>query len=55
MATKRQKTETKYIVHWYCNGFCYRTTTRVPKHSLQDYKDIAKLIGDKIVIEKERY
>ena len=44
--------ETLYWVHWYSNGFCYRSTHSVPKDKLKEFKQLAKILGEKLVIEK---
>lgn len=55
MAYNRKKKY--YTVNWYRNGFCYRTTVNVPYENLKDCRCTAKLLGEKIEIEKqnERY
>lgn len=41
-----------YWVHWYRDGFCYRSTHSVPKDKLKEMRKQAKLLGDKIIIEE---
>lgn len=58
MAKKRYITETRYIIHYYSNGFCYRSTADCPKSAVTEAKRIAKLTGDTIKTEiysKRRY
>lgn len=40
-----------YSVDWYCNGFCYRTTTGCTWEQVQDCKRTARLLGEKIKYE----
>jgi len=47
------KTRKYYIVDWYRNDFCYRTTTNVPFESLKDLRYTAKLLGEKLIIERQ--
>ena len=42
-----------YTVHWYRNDFCYRTTMGCDWKAVLDCKRTAKLLGEKIVYEKE--
>lgn len=51
MAYNRKKKY--YTVDWYRNGFCYRTTVNVPYENLKDCRRTAKLLGEKIEIEKQ--
>ena len=44
--------ETLYWVHWYRNGFCYRSTHSVPRSELKDYRRMAKLLGETLMIEE---
>lgn len=48
----RTNMETLYWVHWYRDGFCYRSTHSVPKEKLKEFRATAKALGEKIVIEK---
>ena len=41
-----------YWVHWYRNGFCYRSTHSVPKNELSNCRKMAKMLGEKLVIEE---
>lgn len=54
MARKRYITEKRYTIHWYRNGFCYRTTMDCPKEYVADCKRTAKLLGETIKTELER-
>ena len=54
MAKKRYVTERRYIVHWYSNGFCYRSTCDCPKHYVDECRQIAKMTGEKIKVELDR-
>ena len=47
------KTHTKkiYAVNWYCNGFCYRTTTNLKWEDVKRIRKVAKDIGDTITYE----
>lgn len=53
MAKKRYKTERRYTIHWYRNGFCYRTTHDCPKEHVDRCRAIARLLGEKIKAELE--
>ena len=44
--------ETLYWVHWYSNGFCYRSTHSVPKSKIKELQKLAKQLGETIEIEK---
>lgn len=54
MAKKRYITEKRYTIHWYRNGFCYRTTNDCPKDYVENCKRIAKLLGETIKTELDR-
>ena len=54
MTRKRYVTEKRYTIHWYRNGFCYRTTMDCPKEYVADCKRTAKLLGETIKTELER-
>lgn len=54
MARKRFITEKRYTIHWYRNGFCYRTTTDCPKEYVDNCKSIARSLGETIKTELER-
>ena len=41
-----------YWVHWYRDGFCYRSTHSVSKDDLKECRKLAKRLGDKIIIEE---
>lgn len=43
--------EKLYWIHWYCNGFCYRSTHSVPKSEIKNYRKLAKALGEKIEVE----
>lgn len=43
--------EKLYWVHWYSNGFCYRSTHSVPKSRIKIYRNLAKALGEKIKVE----
>ena len=51
---KRYVTERRYTIHWYRNGFCYRTTTDCPKDYVEACKRTAKVLGETIKTELER-
>ena len=40
-----------YAVDWYCNGFCYRTTTGCTWEDVKRMRRVAKDIGDTIKYE----
>ena len=44
--------ETLYWVHWYSNGFCYRSTHSVPKSEIKNLRKLAKQLGETIEIER---
>lgn len=54
MAKKRYVTERRYTVHWYRNGFCYRSTTDCRKDDVENCKRTARLLGETIKTELER-
>lgn len=54
MARKRFISEKRYTIHWYRDGFCYRTTHDCPKDYVDDSKRLAKLLGEKIKTELYR-
>lgn len=54
MAKKRYITERRYTIHWYRNGFCYRTTRDCPKEHVDSCRATARLLGEKIKTELER-
>jgi hypothetical protein len=54
MAKKRYVTERRYTIHWYCNGFCYKTTRDCPKDYVDNCKATARLLGEKVKVELER-
>ena len=54
MAKKRYITERRYTIHWYKDGFCYRTTRDCPKDHVDNCRATAKLLGEKIKTELER-
>lgn len=54
MTRKRVINERRYIVHWYRNGFCYRTTMDCPKDYVENCKRTAKLLGETIKTELDR-
>jgi hypothetical protein len=41
-----------YWVHWYKDGFCYRSTHSVSKGGLKECRKLAKRLGEKIEIEE---
>lgn len=41
-----------YWVHWYSNGFCYRSTHSVTKEGVKEARKLAKILGEKIEVEK---
>lgn len=51
MATIKKKT---YTVHWYSNGYCYRTTTGCDWDAVKYFRQVAKLTGDTIKYEADR-
>ena len=51
---KKYVTEKRYTIHWYRNGFCYRTTTNCPKDYVDNSKKLAKALGETIKIEVEQ-
>ena len=46
------KAEKLYWVHWYRDGFCYHSRHSVPKSELSGCRKLAKMLGEKIVIEE---
>ena len=40
-----------YAVNWYCNGFCYRTTTGCDWEVVKHLRKAAKAIGETITYE----
>ena len=40
-----------YTVHWYRNGFCYRTTRGCEMDDVKNCKHTAKLLGETIKYE----
>lgn len=54
MTKKRYITERRYTIHWYRNGFCYRTTRNCPKEHVDSCRATARLLGEKIKTELER-
>lgn len=45
------KSEKLYWVHWYSNGFNYRSTHSVPKEDIKNMRRTARALGETIVIE----
>ena len=43
-----------YTVHWFCNGFCYRTTRGCDIDDVKNCKRTAKLLGETIKYELEK-
>jgi len=43
-----------YTVHWYRNGFCYRTTRGCEMDDVKNCKHTAKLLGETIKYELEK-
>ena len=54
MARKRYVLEKRYTIHWYRDGFCYRTTRDCPKDYVESCRMTARLLGEKIKTELER-
>jgi hypothetical protein len=54
MAKTKVIKEKRYTIHWYRNGFCYRTTLDCPKEYVADCRATAKLLGEKIKVELDR-
>lgn len=43
-----------YTVHWYTNGFCYRSTRGCTMEDVKNCRNTAKLLGETIKYELER-
>lgn len=43
-----------YTVHWYRNGFCYRTIRGCEMDDVKNCKHTAKLLGETIKYELEK-
>ena len=43
-----------YAVNWYCNGYCYRTTTELDWEDVKRLRKVAKDIGDTMTYEVTR-
>lgn len=54
MAKKKVITEKRYIVHWYSNGFCYKSTSDCPKEYVTNCRKVAKALGETIKVEIDR-
>jgi hypothetical protein len=54
MARKKVVKVRIYTVHWYSNGFCYRTTRGCDMDAVKNCKCTAKLLGETIKYELER-
>jgi hypothetical protein len=40
-----------YAVNWYCNGYCYRTTTECTWDDVKELRKVAKSLGETITYE----
>ena len=49
---KTMSKETLYWVDWYRDGYCYRSSHSVSKEELKECRRMAKMLGEKLVIEK---
>lgn len=54
MAKKKVYKEKRFTIHWYRNGFCYRTTTDCKREDVLHCQRTAKLLGESIKVELER-
>lgn len=43
-----------YTIHWYANGFCYRTTMGCTKQYVENCRNVAKQLGERVKVELEK-
>ena len=45
------RTEKRYNINWFRNGFCYRTTMDCPYSYVKNARQVAKALGETIKVE----